>query len=58
MTCQLTIDHTTLENCKFGVVMSYIVACANANYIPPGFIELKSNILKRLSVQKVFTSTL
>ncbi|VVC33957.1 Hypothetical protein CINCED_3A003898 [Cinara cedri] len=51
MTCQLT-DHTTLENYKFSVLMSYIVACANANYIPPRFIELKPNILKILSVQK------
>lgn len=54
MTCQLISDPETLERCKFGVVLSYIVACANANYVPPGFTDLKSYILKRLDMQKVY----
>lgn len=57
MTYQLISDPETLERCKFGVVLSYIGACANANYVPPGFIDLKSNILKRLDMQKVYKYT-
>lgn len=53
MTCLLIDDHMLLNISKFGVLLSYIAACANANYIPPGFNELKPLILKRLDTQKV-----
>lgn len=53
MTDQISSNLEILENSKFGVLLSYIAACANANYIPPGFIELKPHILKRLNMQKV-----
>lgn len=49
----LNNDNDILTKSKFGTLLSYIAACANANYVPPGFIELKSQILKRLNVQKV-----
>ncbi|XP_022174077.1 uncharacterized protein LOC111036376 [Myzus persicae] len=52
MTNKLTSQHNILENVKFGVLLSYIAACANANYVPPGFDELKPLILTRLNVQK------
>jgi len=54
MTIKLSSNHDILENSKFGVLLSYIAACANANYIPPGFEELKPLILARLNLQKVF----
>jgi len=43
---------------KFGVLLSYIAACANANYVPPGFEELKPLILTRLNMQKVLIKIL
>lgn len=49
----LNNDNEMLAESRFGTLLSYIAACANANYVPPGFIELKSQILKRLNVQKV-----
>ncbi|CAH1732231.1 unnamed protein product [Aphis gossypii] len=52
MTNKLTSRHDILENIKFGVLLSYIAACANANYTPPGFDELKPLILTRLNIQK------
>ncbi|XP_025191061.1 uncharacterized protein LOC112591452 [Melanaphis sacchari] len=52
MTNKLTSKQDILENIKFGVLLSYIAACANANYVPPGFDELKPLILTRLNVQK------
>lgn len=48
MTYLLANDHKLLDKSKFGVLLSYIGACANANYVPRGFIELKPLILKRL----------
>jgi len=58
MTNKLTSRHGILENMKFGVLLSYIAACANANYTPPGFDELKPLILTRLNIQKVFINYL
>lgn len=49
----LNNDNEMLAKSRFGTLLSFIAACANANYVPPGFIELKSQILKRLDVQKV-----
>lgn len=53
MTVQLTKDYSILEQSRFSNLLSYIAGCANANYIPPGFIELKPYILERLNIQKV-----
>lgn len=58
MTNKLTSQPDILENVKFGVLLSYIAACANANYIPIGFEELKPLILSRLNKQKVLINTL
>lgn len=58
MTNKLTSKHDILENIKFGVLLSYIAACANANYVPPGFEELKPLILTRLNIQKVLINIL
>jgi len=53
MTNLLVNDTEMLEKTKFGILLAYIAACANANYIPPGFIELKPYILNRFNIQKV-----
>lgn len=53
MTNLLVIDSELLQKTKFGVLLSYIAACANGNYIPAGFVQLKSQILNRFYVQKV-----
>jgi len=58
MTNKLTSQPDILENVKFGVLLSYIAACANANYVPPGFEELKPLILSRLNMQKVLINNL
>jgi len=58
MTNKLTSKHDILENIKFGVLLSYIAACANANYVPSGFEELKPLILTRLNIQKVLINIL
>jgi len=58
MTNKLTSNHDILENIKFGVLLSYIASCANANYVPRGFEELKPLILRRLNVQKVLRNSL
>lgn len=54
MTFQLIDNPEILEKCTFGIVLSYIGACANANYVPPGFIEIKRDIFKRIDFEKVF----
>lgn len=53
MSNKLTSEHDIFEDIKFGVLLAYIAACANANYVPPGFEELKPLILTRLNIQKV-----
>jgi len=55
MTDKLVNDTEMIEKTKFGVLLSYIAACANANYIPSGFIALKPYILNRFKIQKVIT---
>jgi len=55
MTSLLVNNNEILEKTKFGILLSYIAACANANYIPRGFMEIKPQILNRFNIQKVIS---